>query len=414
MKVLVIGEGAREHAIAESLANAGDSVFALASFRNPGLLSVTSRTGGRLLLGRVTDPSTARRALQSISPDLVVIGPEDPLFSGVSETVREEGIPVVGPNSSMARIEASKVWMRQLMEKYDIPGRLRFKSFDSIAEAAVFVKSVEGSIVIKPAEQVGGKGVRVITDIQAYLSQDKKESASFTLSEISTTVKGKEKVIVEEKVEGPEYTLHGLSDGHSMIFLPLAQDYKHAFDYGVGPETGGMGSISGPKDSLPFITSSELEETKDILNATIKAVEAETKGSYVGFLGGQMMLTPLWGPTVIEYYTRLGDPEASSIITRVRNFGELLHRVGSTSLARATVDVMDEPAVVKVVAPRGYPMNRNMAAGHSLTVDVERIREAGCIIYFGSVSLEGGKLVTQGSRALELVALGGSKRPLRG
>jgi len=402
----VVGEGAREHAIAEALAGAEDRVYVLASYRNPGLANVAEHTGGQLILGSITSQSKVKEILRGTNPDIVVIGPEDPLFSGVSNTVKEEGIPVIGPSQRCAMIEGSKVWMRELMWKYKIPGRLRYRKFDSLSEAASFVRTIQGSIVVKPAEQVGGKGVKVITDLQAYLSDDKKTSVSSSLEEVSSVVKGKEKILVEEKVEGPEYTLHALSDGSSTIFLPLAQDYKNAFDYGVGPETGGMGSISGPNDGLPFIDSSELEASKEIVKSRLRSVELEAHERYVGFMGGQMMLTPIWGPTVIEFYSRMGDPETAAIVPRVHNFGDLLHLAAFGSLGKAKPEISQLPTVVKVLAPRGYPISRAMSTGHKIELDLRAIQEIGCRVYFGSISLEGGQLITQGSRTLEIVAEG--------
>ncbi|MBW9141791.1 MAG: phosphoribosylamine--glycine ligase, partial [Candidatus Aramenus sp.] len=256
------------------------------------------------------------------------------------DAFREEGIPVVGPSSKASTIEKSKVWMRNLMWKYNIPGRLRYRAFNNLADAAKFVEEYGGSIAIKPSEQVGGKGVKVVADIQAYLSQEKRRAASRSVDEIGKLVKDEVKIIIEEKVDGPEYTLHVLTDGRSFLPLPLAQDYKHAYQDGIGPETGGMGSISGPGYTLPFINEDEYKATFEIVKQTAEAIKKETGDEYVGFISGQMMLTELWGPTVIEFYSRLGDPEASAIVPRITSdFGEILELAATGKLNKAKLEV---------------------------------------------------------------------------
>ncbi len=408
MKVLLVGDGARENALAKALGDSpkGYRVYAISSYVNPGIKEVVERTGGEYIVGKPTSPESVREAIRRVNPDFGVIGPEDPLFNGVADEFRKEGIPVVGASKNCSMIEKSKAWMRELMWKYEIPGRLRFKTFASIEDAAKFILEYGGSVAIKPAEQVGGKGVKVVADLQAYLSKDKRDALSKGVSHIGSYAKGDVKIIIEEKVDGPEYTLHVLSDGYTTLPLPLAQDYKNAYAYGVGPETGGMGSISGPGKLLPFITEEEYERSYEIVKKTIEAIEDTFKEKYVGIISGQMMLTGLWGPTIIEYYSRLGDPEASAIIPRIESdFGEVLEFTATGHLSRVNLKVKETPSVVRAVAPRGYPLDKEMASGKRIELDLKRMREEGCEVFFGSVALEGGSLVTKGSRALELVVV---------
>ncbi|MEM0278651.1 phosphoribosylamine--glycine ligase [Metallosphaera sp.] len=409
MKVLIIGEGAREHALSEALANSSEGyrVFALSSYINPGIRDSVIRTGGEYILGNINSREEVRSAINKVNPDFGVVGPEDPLFHGAADEFRLNGIPVVGPGVKGAEIERSKVWMRHLMWKYKIDGRLRYRSFSSLEEASKFLMEFGGSVAVKPAEQVGGKGVKVVADIQAYLSKEKRRALSKSVDEIGSLVRNDIKIIIEERVDGPEYTLHVLTDGHTYLPLPLAQDYKHAYQDGIGPETGGMGSISGPKNLLPFITQEEYEKTLGIIQETAKAIESETGEKYRGFISGQMMLTDLWGPTVIEFYSRLGDPETSAIIPRVTSdFGHILQLAAEEKLSKAKLEVRDEPSIVRAVAPLGYPLRRDLASGKILELDLNALREKGCKVYFGSVAYEGGRLITKGSRSLEVVALG--------
>ena len=408
MKVLLIGDGARENALAEALGSSpnGYKVYAVSSYINPGIHEIVNKSGGKYFKGNINSPEFIKEVIREVNPDFGVIGPEDPLFNGVANAFREEGLPVVGPDKENAMIEKSKVWMRELMWKYNIPGRLRFKAFADIKDAVTFILEYGGSIAVKPSEQVGGKGVKVVADLQAYLSEEKRNAITKGIDGIAGYVSDKVKIIVEEKVDGPEYTLHVLTDGQSYLSLPLAQDYKHAYEDGIGPETGGMGSISGPDDSLPFINDEEYKRSFEIVKMTADAIKKEVGKSYVGILSGQMMLTGVWGPTIIEYYSRLGDPEASAIIPRIESdFGEVLELLATRRLNQARIKISSKPSVVRAVAPLGYPLNRTMASNHTISLDLPKIRELGCKVYFGSVALEGMQLMTKGSRALEIVAI---------
>ncbi len=405
----MVGDGARENAIAEGLMRSERSyrVYAFSSYRNPGIDEIVRSTGGSYHIGDVNSPEEVKQVVGQVSPDLVVIGPEEPLFRGVSDAVRELGVPVLGASSKCSMVERSKVWMRELMWKYSIPGRLRFRGFRSVEEAASFISEYGASVAVKPAEQVGGKGVKVAADLQAYLTQEKRSALSKGVKEVASLIKEGYKVIIEERVFGPEYTLHVITDGKSHLALPLAQDYKHAYANGIGPETGGMGSISGPGMLLPFINEEEFMGTFEIVKATTDAIKRETGEEYSGILAGQMMLTTLWGPTVIEYYSRLGDPEASAILPRIDgDLGELFEYAATGRLSRVSLAVNEERSVVWALAPRGYPLNRAMASGHRVSMDLSKMREIGCRVYFGSISLEGMSLVTRGSRALEIEAEG--------
>jgi len=405
MKVLLIGDGARENALAYSLLR-NYSVFALSSYINPGIKEVVEKTGGKYYVGDINSPGEVKKVIREVNPDFGIIGPEDPLFHGVANAFREEGVPVVGPNKECAMIEKSKVWMRELMWKYNIPGRLRFKAFSNIEDASKFILEYGGSIAVKPSEQVGGKGVKVVADLQAYLSDEKRGALSKSTSSIASLVKDEVKILIEEKVDGPEYTLHVLTDGYSYLSLPLAQDYKNAYEDGIGPETGGMGSISGPGNLLPFINEEEYNRSFEIVKMTAEAIRKEVGQDYIGILSGQMMLTGLWGPTIIEYYSRLGDPEASAIVPRITSdFGEVLELVATRHLNKAKISVSELPSIVRAVAPLGYPLNRVMSSGHNIYLDLPKMREEGCIVFFGSVSLEGMQLITKGSRALEIVVV---------
>ncbi|MEM1538396.1 MAG: phosphoribosylamine--glycine ligase [Candidatus Nezhaarchaeales archaeon] len=412
VKVLVVGEASREHAIADAFARSVSEprVYAAMKNRNPGITRICERTGGSYALGDFTDPSFVAEAAQRFSVDFVFVGPEEPLFKGVSDKLNELGIPCVGPIEAAAEVERSKAFMRRIMWKYGVEGRLRFKSFKNVEDAVAYINEYAESVALKPARQAGGKGVKVIADLQVYLSREKREVKSKHAKTISEKYMAgyndiDDRILIEERVEGPEYTLQAFTDGVTVKPMPLVQDNKNAFEMDIGPETGGMGSISGPGLLLPFITKEEYDESVRIITKVVQAIEKETGVKYRGVISGQMMLTALWGPTVIEFYSRLGDPEACNVLPFMKaDMVEVSEAILRGSLHKVKLEFEDVATVVKAISPRGYPDHRELAKGHPVVVDEESIRKAGCKLYYGSVDLkEDGVMVTGGSRVVEIV-----------
>lgn len=411
--VLLVGDGAREHAIAQALASdpASPRVSVLAAHRNPGLVRVAEATGGVFVRGRPTSPADVLAAAEKLSPDLIVVGPEEPLFSNVAGVLREKGFTVFGPSARLARVEKDKVHARRLMWLYNIPGRLRFAAARTPGEAGEYARAM-GDVAVKPARQAGGRGVRVFAASLEHLAASTVEAAGGYAEKLARQVAEKYgndvefKVIVEERVEGVEYTLMAVTDGETVVGLPLAEDHPHLHPYDTGPETGGMGAIAGPSITLPFITMEEYRETLSILEKTVKALEREEGERYRGVLSGQMMLTGFWGPTLIEYYVRFGDPEIAAVIPLLESsLLELLDRAASGRLSGYKLRVRDGVyTVVKAVAPAGYPLDRGLAKGHPVRVDEDAVRRLGCTLFYGGVDVDAaGRLVTTGSRLAEIL-----------
>jgi phosphoribosylamine--glycine ligase len=404
-RVLVIGDGAREHAIAWALERSGAVVGALASHVNPGLEGVARRTGGRLFLGKVTDPGLAVKAAEEFSPELVIVGPEEPLFSGVADALRERGFRVIGASKRLALIEMRKDFARSLQWKYRIPGRLIYRVFKSAEEAREYSKYL-GAVAIKPVRQAGGKGVRVLHGDVRYLDLDDayRRSVEDVLKHVLQYGDADGAVLVEEAVWGVEFTIQALSDGETLFFFPPVQDNPHAYEFGVGPECGGMGSIS----PLPFLEPEEVEESRRAVEASVRALQSETGERYVGVVSGQMMLTAR-GPVIIEYYSRLGDPEAVNALYLYEGDAyELFSLAADGKLHKAEQRFKSEFTIVKAVAPVGYPLKRDLARGRRVHVDWNAVRKAGCLVFFASVEERDGAYVTLGSRALEILAAGAS------
>jgi len=414
VKVLLVGEGAREHAIADAICRSGllERFYAVMRYRNPGIFRLVKQHGGEVMLGNSRDPETVAEAVRRFGVDLVVVGPEEPLFRGVANVVEERcGVPCVGARREVAEVEMSKAYMRRLMWKYKIPGRLRFKAFRNLEDAIRYIEEYAESVAIKPARQAGGKGVKVIADLQAYLTSEKRQVKMHHAKQVYEKYMAgytdiEDRILIEERVEGPEYTVQCLTDGQTVLAFPAVQDNKNAFEMDIGPETGGMGSIAGPGYALPFLTEEEVKKSAEIIQQVVEALHKETGVRYKGVIAGQMMLTPLWGPTIIEFYARFGDPEAVNVLPILKtDFLELCELLVDERLAKAKLEFEEVATVVKCIAPKGYPERRDLAAGHPAAVEEEKIRAKGCQVFYGSLDLQDdGTMITKGSRLAEILA----------
>ncbi|MHC1605232.1 MAG: phosphoribosylamine--glycine ligase, partial [Candidatus Methanofastidiosia archaeon] len=403
MKIMIVGDGAREHAIAETSRRCGYEVYAASSARNPGLAMLTEEIG----IVNILNEEDVTKFAKKVKPDIVFIGSEESLFAGVSDALRKEGFFVIGASKKTAEIEKSKGFMRKLMEKYGLYGRLRFKTFSNINDATRYINEYAGSVAIKPTRQAGGKGVKVIADLQAYLKDEKNIAKKRHVSEIvEQKLSGdlEDPILIEERVEGVEYTLQCFTDGRHLVPLKMVQDHPHAFVEDIGPETGGMGSISGADDILPFLTKKDYEKSYEIMEKVVTSIEKETGERYFGVLSGQFMLTDKWGPTVIEFYSRLGDPETTNIMPQFENFDDIVQGMQDENLRGIKARFEKKTTVVKCIAPKGYPNNRDIAKGHKLEIDFDNISKLGARAYIGSIYENKGAYYTGGSRALEIYA----------
>ncbi|MEM3713216.1 MAG: phosphoribosylamine--glycine ligase [Thermoproteota archaeon] len=415
MKVLLVGSGGREHAIAKAFFKSSyePKLFCVSELVNPGINRIVKETGGEYYVGNPNDPETVFQTALKTGVDFVFIGPEEPNFRGVPDKLEEEGIPCIGANKEVAEIEMSKASMRDLQWKYMIPGRLWYKKFRTFEEAVPYVEEYAESVALKPARQVGGKGVKVIEDFQVYLREDKKKVKKQHVESIyKDYMKGYDdmdfKILIEERVWGPEYTLQCFTDGRTVVPMPAVQDNKHAFDGDLGPETGGMGSIAcgmnlkwGVNDNMAILTEDEIKKSTEIVRMMVEAIQKETGRKYHGVVAGQMMLTSVWGPTIIEMYSRLGDPEAINVLVVLKtDLVEICEAIISERLNSIKVEFEEKATVVKAVSPEGYPLSRDLAKGHPAIVDEEE-----GIFWASAHSREDGVIETGGSRLIECLGI---------
>lgn len=396
MKVLLVGGGAREHAIAEAVKRSGVKLFAAMKNRNPGI----ARLSEKILLEHETETKKIAEFARESGVDFAVIGPEAPLAEGIVDALGGEGIPCVGPAKKLARIEASKEFMRNLMQKYRIPGSLEYAVFDDAGEASEFIDSFGKPIAVKPVGLTGGKGVKVIGDQLKDLEEAKKY-----VREVIEKKIGGSRVVIEEKAVGEEFTLQAFVDGRHVIAMPIVQDHKRAFEGDAGHNTGGMGSYSDSNGLLPFATESDREYAVEVMKKTADALRRETGEEYKGILYGQFMLGKK--PRLIEFNCRFGDPEAMNVLPILSSdFVKICQRIIDGTLKERDAVFEKKATVCKYVVPEGYGISSR--AGEIISVDEEAIRRKRALLYYAAVNEENGKICTTSSRSLGVVGIAGS------
>ena len=384
MKILVVGGGGREHAIASALAsNRKTALYSVMAKKNPGIAKLAEK----ILLCRETDVPRIVAFAQENHVEYAFIGPESPLEAGIVDSLESADIHCVGPTKGDARIETDKGFCRRLMEEHHIDGCPKYRLCQNSADAIMFINDHDGDLVIKPVGLTGGKGVRIMGE-----QVDRAGAIAY-----AAEIKGS--ILLEERLIGEEFTLQAFVDGTHLIPMPLVQDHKRAFDGDTGPNTGGMGSYSLPDHMLPFVTKTEYTRAFGIMQATVNAL-ASIGHAYKGVLYGQFMNTAK-GPKVIEFNARFGDPEAMNVLSLLTSdLSEIMVRITSGTLSSAHVTFEKKATVCKYLVPEGYP-DAPHAGDPIHTGDVN-----GAITYYANVEERDGSLVTLTSRTLAFVGLG--------
>ncbi len=393
MKVLAVGGGGREHAIVKALARGGAVVSTVMKNRNPGI----ARLSKDFLLAKETDVDKVVKYALSQEVELAVIGPESPLEAGLVDRLTKEGILCAGPSRSAARIETSKSFARELLRKYRVPGNIRFASFTDLGEAERHLESIDYEVAVKPIGLTGGTGVKIqgehlanASDVLAYVR------------EIFEKGIGGAGVVLEERLEGEEFTLQAFCDGKNVVPMPLVQDHKRAFEGDKGPNTGGMGSYSSEDHLLPFISSSEMEEATETMRRTVQALASEG-APYHGVLYGQFMLTRE-GPKVIEFNARFGDPEAMNVLPLLESdFVEVCSGIADGDVSRKRCEFKRAATVCKYVVPEGYGTDSKVNV--PINVDEEGVQRAGAELFYAAVNEEEGRILTSTSRSVAVVGI---------
>ena len=376
MRVLLIGSGGREHALAWKLSQSRHLTELHAAPGNPGIAQV-----GECHPVRAEDGEGLLDLAHTLRADLVVVGPEIPLVAGVADELRHAGVAVFGPSRDAARIEGSKTFAKDVMRAAGIP-------------TAETMPVAQPPCVVKVDGLAAGKGVFVCPD---------QESLDETLREAA--VLG-QPLVIEELLEGEELSVFALADGSNAAALAPARDYKRVGDDDTGPNTGGMGSYS----PVPESGAAEVERLLETVHRPALAELARRGSPFVGLLYAGLMLTDA-GPKVLEFNCRFGDPETQSILPRLG--GDLLDALAAAAsgdLQSSALEATDEACVTIVLAGRGYPVGADSGSPISGIEDAET---AGALVFHAGTAVQGGQLVTNGGRVLNVTALGPSLEEAR-
>lgn len=390
MKVLTVGGGGREHAAVEALYRSGAEIYAVMKNANPGIIK---RSKEHLLCDE-KDVAKVCSFAKEKGVELAYIGPEAPLEVGIVDALEAEGIKCAAPTKAAARIETSKSFMRELVDKYNISGNLGFAHFDNAADAEEYLKGIDYEIVVKPIGLTGGKGVKV----QGEHLNSFEETMDY-VNEIFDQNIGGSGVILEERAIGEEFTQMVFVDGKNIVPLPLVQDHKRAYEGDVGPNTGGMGSYTDSNHLLPFVGEDDRKAAIEILQSIVDAM-AQEGCPYHGTMYGQFMLT-VRGPKIIEINARFGDPEAMNVLPILESsFTDICWKMATGTLTD-DVEFSKDATVCKYVVPKGYGVKSE--SGHEIAVDEEAIADCGAVVYYANVDVKDGKLVTGTSRSIGVI-----------
>ncbi|MBT4148553.1 phosphoribosylamine--glycine ligase [Candidatus Peregrinibacteria bacterium] len=389
-KVLLIGNGAREHAISEALMRSPQHVelTVIGSALNPKISDVAARYE----VGSVTDLEFIQGIANDVRPDFAIVGPEAPIAAGVVDMLLENEIPSCSPMKTVARLESSKSFTRDLLAKYSIYGNPKFKVFFDEKGLEEMFDELGDDFVVKADGLKGGKGVKVSGD---HLN-GREEGLAYARECLAEGGR----VILEEKLVGEEFSLMSFCDGVNTVEMPCVQDHKRAYDGDKGPNTGGMGSYGGANHMLPFLTMSDIVAAREITRKGAGALREETGTKFVGIMYGGFIVTAR-GVKLIEYNARFGDPEAMNVLPLLKSdFVDICESMIHGTLDQIEIEFEEKATVCKYVVPDGYP--DNPCKGDK--IEVGSVPD-GVRAYYASVDQKDDGLYLSGSRAVAFVGI---------
>ena len=392
-KILIVGSGAREHAICRKIneSNLPKEIFCIASNMNPGIAELCSE----IVVENINDPGLIVEYAKQKDVSLVIVGPENPLYAGIADALWDAKIKVVGPKKNLAQIETSKAFTRELLSEYKIPGGPKYQTFNSMNGVSNFLNELGDAFVVKYDGLAGGKGVKVAGD---HLHSH--QEAILYCQEI---LDKNGEFVIEEQFFGEEFSLMSFCDGRSLKHMPAIQDHKRAYENDTGPNTGGMGTYSDADHSLPFLTKKDIEEACSINKQTVSALQNKFGEGYKGILYGGFMATEN-GVKLIEYNARFGDPEAMNVLSILESdLIEIFNAITGGTLEEINVRFQNKATVCKYGVPEGYP--DTPVKGKK--IDVSAVKDPDRLFY-ASVDLVDNELIQAGSRAVAFVGVADS------
>ena len=394
MKVLILGSGAREHAMAWKLARERDVTAVLCAPGNPGIAGVA-----QCIPGDLARPQQLLAIAAAQDVDLTVVGPELPLSLGVADVFAAAGRAIVGPSRAAAALESSKSFAKEFMDRHRVP-TARFRVCESAEDALAFVSRGEFGypLVIKADGLAAGKGVVIAEDRSAAETAVRHAMVDRTFGSAG------DRIVFEEFLVGEEASYFVLADGLTYVRLSSAQDHKRIFDDDRGPNTGGMGAFSPSPLVTPAVERRVLDE---VVEPVLRGMEAEGD-PYRGFLYVGLMLTAD-GPKVIEFNVRFGDPEAQVILPMLdEDLSWLLAAAATGALPTRPARFRDEPHVGVVLASRGYP--ESSESDQPIRGLDEAAAVSGALIFHAGTARREGQIVTSGGRVITVVGRGQTHR----
>jgi phosphoribosylamine--glycine ligase len=368
VKVLLVGSGGREHALAWKIAQSAALTELHCAPGNPGIAR-----HGQCHPVRAEDAEGLLGLARELAIDLVVVGPEVPLVEGVADALRKNGVAIFGPSRAAAAIEGSKSFAKDVMRAAGVP------TAESLSVA-------RPPCVIKADGLAAGKGVFVCR------TQDELDTALPAAAALG------QPLVIEEFLEGPEVSVFALCDGVNAVPLPAAQDFKRAYDGDEGPNTGGMGSYSPAPDV-------DVNELVDAIHRPVLAELARRDAPFLGALFAGVMLTED-GPRVLEFNCRFGDPETQSLVPRLEgNFLDALASTAGGDARQVELPAGNDAAVTLVIAAGSYPESGDIG---SLITGIEDAEAMGALVFHAGTAVHHDRLVTNGGRILDVTALGSS------
>lgn len=346
MRILLIGSGARENAVFNALKRSkhNPEIIVFAPAKNPGMLDSIYE------IGNIEDLNQIKEVARKHNPDFAFIGPDNPIGLGAADALEELTIPSVGPKRLAAQVESSKSFTRDLLEKYNIVGNPKYKVFTNTNEIKDYItQELDEQYVVKYDGLLGGKGVKV--------SGEHLETIEDGLKFAEECLQTSDKVTIEEKMIGPEFSLMSFADGQTIKSMPAVQDHKRAFNGDKGPNTGGMGTYSDANHLLPFLDQSDIDQAKEITEKVMHAIKEETNQDFKGIMFGGFMKTKN-GVRLIEFNARFGDPEALNVLPILKtDFVDICQAIINQDLKNIEIEFENLATVCLYIVPEGYPGN---------------------------------------------------------
>lgn len=394
MKVLIIGGGGREHALAWKLSQSPEVTKIYCAPGNPGIAAVAE-----CVQIPATDQHELLKFAEANGIDLTVVGPEDPLVAGIVDRFQKKGRRIFGPSERSAQLEGSKQYAKEICLKHNIPTG-KYRAFRDYELAMQHLRGTDGAMVVKADGLAAGKGVFICANAAEAME------AVNTLMRQSAFGAAGSRVVIEEFLKGQELSMLAITDGHTIVPFEPAQDHKAIFDGDKGPNTGGMGTYS---PLTQFTREQVAEVERDVLVQTIHGMNREGV-EFRGCLFIGLMMTED-GPRVLEYNVRFGDPETQTLMRRMKTdlFPLLWHTTEGT-LEQCSIDWDPRPAVTVVLASGGYPGKTNPPTRiHGLEGDFGR----DVVVFHAGTRKANGSWQTNGGRVLNVTAVGDTLQDAR-